>query len=222
MPYREVVEGAKLLMRLPLEKQLRLIELILGSAPASVDELVSNVTEELGTRDLDGIKELMAFALAVVKSISSKKPDEVVKGLRHMGFTEANARALVEKVLKVLPSAEKDAELLRELKPEDLAFLAETWVNFFLGDYDSLEEWSEGTGLPVQYLVAAARFLESALKSVLTGEMSLRRLSRALVEDYGFDPEQASGVVKVLRDQMEELSRVMMFKYMRRLLEAVE
>jgi len=222
VPYRDVVEGAKLLMKMPLEKQMRMIELILGSAPANVEELVKNMTEELGLSDLDDVKELMAFTLAVVKSISSKAPEDVIKGLKHLGFTEANARALVEKILEELPSAEKDAELLRELNPDELGLLAKTWIGFFTGDYDSLEEWSEETGLPVRYLVAAARFLESALKSVLTGEMSLRKLGRALVKDYGFEPEQASSVVKALEDGLDELSRVMLFKYLRRVLEAVE
>jgi len=222
VPYRDVVEGAKLLMRMPLEKQMRMIELILGSAPANVEELVKHMTEEFGLEDLDDVKELMAFILALVKGISSKKPEDVIKGLRHLGFTEANAKALVEKILEELPSAEKDAELLRELGPDELGLLAETWANFFTGDYDSLEEWSEEVGLPVRYLVAAARFLESALKSILMGEVSLRKLGRALIEDYGFGPEQASKVVGALRGNLDELSRVMLFKYLRRVLEAVE
>ena len=222
IPYRDVVEGAKLFMRIPLEKQLKVIELIIGSAPADVEEIISMITEELGTSDVENIKELLAFTLAMVKSIPSKGPEEVVKDLKHMGFTEANARALVEKILHALPTAEKDAEVLRDLGPEELRKLVETWIDFFTGEYGSMEEWSSEVGLPIRYLVASARFFESMLKSILTGELSPRRLKKVLVDDYGFRPAQASTITEAIEEKLDELSRVLMFKLLYRILDAVE
>lgn len=222
IPYRDVVEGAKLFMRIPLEKQLKVIELIIGSAPADVEDLITMITEELGSLNVENIKEIMAFTLAMVKSIPSKGPEGVVKDLMHMGFTEANARALVEKILHVLPTAEKDAEILKGLGPEELRKLVETWIGFFTGEYGSMEEWSNEVGLPIRYLVASARFFESMLKSILTGELSPRRLKKILVDDYGFQPAQASTITRAIEEKLDELSRVLMFKLLYRILDAVE
>lgn len=222
IPYRDVVEGAKLFMRIPLEKQLKVIELIIGSAPADVEDLITMITEELGSLNVENIKEIMAFTLAMVKSIPSKGPEGVVKDLKHMGFTEANARALVEKILHVLPTAEKDAEILKDLGPEELRKLVETWIGFFTGEYGSMEEWSNEVGLPIRYLVASARFFESMLKSILMGELSPRRLKKILVDDYGFQPAQASTITGAIEEKLDELSRVLMFKLLYRILDAVE
>jgi|GEM_PF-5510035 len=222
VPYREVVEGAKFLMRMPIEKQLRLLELIMRSVPASVEDTIRQITEEFGPTDLDDVREVLAFTVALIKSLASKDPSEVVRNLRHMGFTEKNAKAIVEKVLSEIPSAEKDAEILRELDAGSLSMLARTWVRFFTGDYDSLADWAMDVGLETRFLLAATRFLESSLKSVLLGEVSFRRLREALVEDYGFTQEAASELVSVLEEHVDELSRVLFFRYLKRILDAVE
>ena len=222
IPYRDVVEGAKFLMKLPLDRQLRLIELIIHSVPASVDETIKKIRDELGQVDLDVIREVLAFTLAVVKSLVRKDPGEVIRDLEHMGFTEKSARAIVNKIVSELPSAERDAELLRELDEEALARLMNTWVRFFMGDYENFSEWSADAGLPYHCLLAASRFMESALKSVLTGEFSLKRLAKILVEEYGFEPRKARQLVRTLDEHMEDLSRVMLFKYLKRIIDAVE
>ncbi len=222
IPYRDVVEGAKLFMKIPLEKQLKLIEIILNSVPADIKELVDMITDELGVSDIDNVREVMAFTLAVVKSIASKGAESVVKDLRHMGFTEAGAKALVDKILKTLPTAEKDAEVIRGLDLDKLTLLAETWVDFFTGEYGSLEEWSRETELPPNCLVAAVRFFESMLKSIVTGEISPGRLVMILVEDYGFSPEQAQAIVEVMSRELDNLSRVLMFKLLYKILDSME
>jgi len=222
IPYRDVVEGAKFLMRLSMEKQLKLIELIMRSVPASVDETVKRIVEEVGSTDLEAIREVLAFTLAVIKGLARKDPAEVVKDLRRMGFTERSARAIVEKIMEELPSAEKDAELLRELDDEALTRLLETWVRFFTGDYRDFDDWSREAMLSERYLLAASRFMESALKSVLSGDMSLRRLREALVEDYGFEASKASRLTEALGAHMDQLFKVMLFKYLKRILDAIE
>ncbi|RLI11655.1 hypothetical protein DRO33_03745 [Candidatus Bathyarchaeota archaeon] len=222
VPYREVVEGAKFLMKMPVEKQLRLLELIMRSVPASVDETIRQIIDEFGPADLKDIREVLAFTVAIIKSLATKEPSEVIKGLKRMGFTEENAKAIVDKVLSELPSAEKDADLLRELDKDELSRLVRTWVRFFTGDYDGMTEWAEDVGLATQYLLAATRFFESSLKSVLMGEMSLRKLQEALIKDYGFEPEKAEELVRGLEEHIDELSRTMLFKYLKRILDAIE
>lgn len=222
VPYREVVEGAKFLMKMPVEKQLRLLELIMRSVPASVDETIRQIIDEFGPADLKDIREVLAFTVAIIKSLATKEPSEVIKGLKRMGFTEENAKAIVDKVLSELPSAEKDADLLRELGKDELSRLVRTWVRFFTGDYDGMTEWAEDVGLATQYLLAATRFFESSLKSVLMGEMSLRKLQEALIKDYGFEPEKAEELVRGLEEHIDELSRTMLFKYLKRILDAIE
>ncbi len=222
IPYRDVVRGAKLLMKMPLEKQLKVIELIMRAVPADVDETIRMMAEEIGPTRLEDIKEVLAFTLAIIRSLTSREPEDIVRNLRHMGFSEGNARAIVEKIINEMPSAERDAELLRELEPERLTALTEGWARFFTGDYEGLREWGEDVGLPSPYLLAASRFLESALKSILSGEMSIRRLARALEEDYGFEHEQAEAIIGVLERRLDELSRIMMFRYLKRIADAVE
>ncbi len=222
IPYREIVEGAKFLMKLPLEQQLRLIELIMRSVPANVEETVKKIMSELGPADLENVREVLAFTLAIIKGLARKDPSEVVRDLEKMGFSEKSAKAIVDKVVEELPSAEKDAELLKELGDEELSKLLASWVKFFTGDYEDFGEWGEEAGLPDHYLLAASRFLESALKSVLSGEISLRRLRRALIEEYGFKPAQAARMVRTFEENMEELFRVMVFRYLKRLLDAIE
>jgi len=222
VPYREVVEGAKFLMKMPIEKQLRLLELIMRSVPASVEDTIKQIMEEFGPTDLDDVREVLAFTVALIKSLASRDPSEVVEHLKRMGFTENNAKAIVEKVLSEIPSAEKDADVLKELDPEGLSRLVRTWVRFFTGDYDSLSDWAMDVELETRYLLAATRFFESSLKSVLMGEMSFRKLREALIEDYGFSPEAASELAGTLEEHVDELSRVVLFKYLKRILDAVE
>jgi len=222
IPYREVVEGAKFLMKMPLEKQLRMIELIMRTVPADIDEAVKKMIEEIGPAKLEDIKEVLAFTLAIIKGLTKKDMADIIKDLKHMGFSEANARAIVEKIIEEMPSAERDAELLKELDPDALLSLVEGWARFFMGDYDDLDEWRQEAGLPSRYLLAASRFFESALKSILTGEMSTRRLASMLEEEYKFGREQAEAVSGVLEKHLDELSRVLLFRYLRRIMDALE
>ncbi len=222
IPYRDVVGGAKFLMKMPLEKQLRMIELIMRTVPADVDEAVKKMIDEVGPAKLEEIKEVLAFTLAIIKGLTSKDPADIVRDLKHMGFSEANAKAIVEKIIEEMPSAERDADLLRELRPELLSSLVEGWTRFFMGDYDDLDEWRREAGLPSQYLLAASRFFESALKSVLTGEMTTRKLSRALEKEYEFEREQAQAISSGLEKHLNELSRVLLFRYLKRIMDALE
>jgi len=222
IPYREVMEGARFLMKTPIERQLKIIELIMRTVPSNVEDTIKKLSDELGPMDLDNIREVMAFTLAVIKTLATKSPEEIVDDLRKMGFSERNARAIVDKILEELPSAERDADALKELGPEELASLARSWARYFTGDYDSISEWSEETGLGERYLLAASRFLESALKSILSGEMSLRKFHEALISDYGFEPERAEIITKVMEEEIDNLSRVLLFKLLRRLLDAIE
>ena len=222
IPYREVVEGAKFLMKMPLEKQLRMIELIMRTVPADIDEAIKKMVEEVGPAKLEDIKEVLAFTLAIIKGLTKKDMADIIRDLKHMGFSEANARAIVEKIIEEMPSAERDADLLKELRPDVLSSLVEGWARFFIGDYDDLDEWRKEASLPSQYLLAASRFFESALKSILTGEMSTRRLSIMLQEEYEFEREQAQVISSGLEKHLDKLSKVLLFRYLRRIMDALE
>ena len=222
IPYREVVEGAKFLMKMPLEKQLKMIELIMRTVPADIDEAIKKMIEEVGPAKLEDIKEVLAFTLAIIKGLAKKEVDDIIKDLKHMGFSEANAKAIVEKIIDEMPSAERDADLLKELGPDILSALVEGWVRFFTGDYDDLDEWRQEAGLSSKYLLAASRFFESAVKDILMGEMSTRRLSAMLEKVYEFKREQATVISNGLEKHLDEISRVFLFRYLRRIIDALE
>ena len=179
MSYRGVVEGARLLLKIPGPERLRLVRGLLSGEirpeelPDVLEELLAS---ETGPEDAAALVELVRASL---RALREKGRDGLVADLVRLGFGESEAAELADALKAAIPTPERDAALLRELGREELARLAEGWVSLRLGDYEGTGELAKALGLPRRTILAAERFLNALLDEVLSGELSVGRLPRS-------------------------------------------